>query len=81
MKSLYRLTSETVSKNYTNIYVVISNVISKPTTTLVWEKERTQQQAMWTKYTNKNEVTIEFSRKREHEHSTQERSQTVCVGL
>ena len=24
---------------------------------------------MYTQYTNKNEVTIEFSRKREHEHS------------
>ena len=27
-----------------------------------------QQQAMWKKYTNKNEVAIAFSRKREHEH-------------
>ena len=29
-----------------------------------------QQQTMWTKYTNNNEVAIEFSRKRANEHST-----------
>ena len=41
-----------------------------PTNTPSLLKVNHQQQAMCTQYTNNNEVAIELSRKREHEHST-----------
>ena len=64
-------------KLYYNTYIEL--VISKSTTTSVWvwkrwitktHHKRMQQEAMCTQYTNKNEVELEFSRKRELKRST-----------
>ena len=69
----HRLALNTINKNYANTYIEL--VISKPTATLSMsmeeiDKNARQQEAMCTQYTKENEMAIQFSRRREHEHYT-----------